>query len=365
VTAPRLSCASRRRTRSSRISSNGSAPSLCAYASAVSQQKARTPPGIRTPGPSATGLRNSTKSAAPVNLISPARLPLELIETVEAGFRRALSAAARRLRSHFAHTAGTLRRLGRRCTRGSARTQTAARIEFHQAADPVSELAAVRFGRNSGSQLIRIARLLVVTQDMPKRRGEIERVFLRFGRNEPRPRRPVSLSFRSAFRSAKSRLRAARACCCTGSPSRSRSTNSTGFSRPAKLPRRPAESLALTAFMRALRRKGPAAHTLDARGVPAPEARRGIAIRVGCAHNASPEPAFRNSRAARNLRSPGPSLAPQTARTRRLAWRVVRLPARISGSPPLAANRRRLCVARLRWPAHGVEGIPCGFSIAP
>jgi probable DNA repair protein len=61
----------------------------------------------------------------------------------------------------------------------------AARIEFHSAADPSSELAACALWTKARLKANPESRLLVVTQDARTRRGEIERAFQRFlGDNE-------------------------------------------------------------------------------------------------------------------------------------------------------------------------------------
>lgn len=57
--------------------------------------------------------------------------------------------------------------------------KTADRIQFYQAADPASELAACAIWCKQRLAASSHARLLVVTQDVAKRRGEIERAFLR------------------------------------------------------------------------------------------------------------------------------------------------------------------------------------------
>ncbi len=111
------------------------------------------------------------------NLISVARLPLELIEALKrdsaeraplllAGFDRVLLAQQELFSAWGA------------CTQVSL-GEIAAQIEFHQATDPASELAACAVWCNQQLTANPHARLLVVTQDVPTRRGEIERAFLR------------------------------------------------------------------------------------------------------------------------------------------------------------------------------------------
>jgi ATP-dependent helicase/nuclease subunit B len=112
------------------------------------------------------------------NMISPARLPLELIEVLRrdsaeraplllAGFDRLLPA-----RQELVAAWGN-------CTHVSS-AEAANRIEFHQAKDSASELAACAIWCKHQLAVAPHARLLVITQDVAKRRGEIERAFLRF-----------------------------------------------------------------------------------------------------------------------------------------------------------------------------------------
>jgi probable DNA repair protein len=110
------------------------------------------------------------------SLLSPARLPLELIPLLEsesaqrpalllAGFDRILPAQR-----------GLFDAWGE--WRQAAPGEPAPRLFFHQAANAQAELAACALW--SGRQLAANphARLLVVTQDAAERRGEIERAFL-------------------------------------------------------------------------------------------------------------------------------------------------------------------------------------------
>ena len=56
--------------------------------------------------------------------------------------------------------------------------ESATKIEFHEAADPSTELAACALWCKRRLAANPDARLLVVTQDVAQRRGEIERAFL-------------------------------------------------------------------------------------------------------------------------------------------------------------------------------------------
>ena len=112
------------------------------------------------------------------NLISSARLPLELIEALEceraarpplllAGFDRILPTQRRLFDAWGSWTEVPL-------------AEPARQIEFHHAADPAAELAACALWCKRQLAENPHARLLVVTKDVVKRRGEIERAFLGF-----------------------------------------------------------------------------------------------------------------------------------------------------------------------------------------
>jgi probable DNA repair protein len=112
------------------------------------------------------------------NLIGPARLPLELIPMLEAD----ASARPLLLLAGFDRMVPTQQALFAAWGNWSETPhgESAAQIKFHQAADPSSELAACALWCERRLAANPHARLLVVTQDVPKRRGEIERAFLRF-----------------------------------------------------------------------------------------------------------------------------------------------------------------------------------------
>ncbi len=111
-------------------------------------------------------------------LISAARLPLELKAALQAnsaarpplllaGFDRLLPAQ----RELFDAWGGWSE---------AAPGESAKRIAFHEAADPAQELAACALWCKSRLAADPGARLLVVAQDVRERRGEMERAFLRF-----------------------------------------------------------------------------------------------------------------------------------------------------------------------------------------
>ena len=111
-------------------------------------------------------------------MTSAARLPLELIEALEAepatrpplllaGFDRILPTQRRLFNAWGSWIEAPLR-------------ETAAQIEFHHSADSATELQACALWCARKLAERSHARLLVVTQEVLKRRGEIERAFLRF-----------------------------------------------------------------------------------------------------------------------------------------------------------------------------------------
>ena len=112
------------------------------------------------------------------NLISAARLPLELIDAL----KQNSAERAPLLLVGFDRVLPTQRELF--ATWGACTQvllgEIAAQIEFHQATDRASELAACAVWSKQQLAANSHARLLVVTQDVPTRRGEIERAFLRF-----------------------------------------------------------------------------------------------------------------------------------------------------------------------------------------
>jgi ATP-dependent helicase/nuclease subunit B len=125
------------------------------------------------------------------NLISADRLPLELIHAARrdsnerppillVGFDRILPVQ----RAVF-DAWGTFDE--------APMSEPATRIEFHSAADAASELAACSIWCRRQLEANPAARLLVITQDISQRRGEIERTFLRYTRSEQSSLRSPSL----------------------------------------------------------------------------------------------------------------------------------------------------------------------------
>ena len=150
---------------------------LCGYTPRLLKERARSTWQQDTAAFS-TWLAEFDESCRAGKLTSAARLPLELIEALEA------ERAARPplLLAGFDRILPTLRRLfdawgmWTEAPLGEAASQ----VEFHQAADPATELTACVFWCKRRLADHPHTRLLVVTQDVMKRRGEIERAFLRF-----------------------------------------------------------------------------------------------------------------------------------------------------------------------------------------
>ena len=116
------------------------------------------------------------------DLISEARLPLELLQMLEtdalvrepillAGFDRILPAQQNILQAWGAWQL-------------APRGESAAQIQFHEAADTAAELAACALWCKRQLSFNPRAHLLVVTQSVQQRRGEMERAFLRHADNE-------------------------------------------------------------------------------------------------------------------------------------------------------------------------------------
>ena len=188
------------------------------------------------------------------SLVSAARLPLELMQALKqdsaeraplllAGFDRILP------------TQQELFAAWGNCMQVSL-GEIAAQIEFQQVTDPASELAACAVWCKQKLTANPNARLLVVTQDVPARRGEIERAFLRLT-CEAGSASAASSIFEFSLGVPLSQIALARGAGLLlrwlTEPIEEHeldwllSTNQTAAS--------PGESLALAAFLRALRRK--------------------------------------------------------------------------------------------------------------
>lgn len=154
---------------------------LCAYAPQFLSSPARST-WQQDAGAFSRWLMALEEACQTSGLISEARLPMELLRMLEAdassrpplllaGFDRILPVQRKLLDAW-----GTWR--------VPQRGEAAALVQFYEAADASSELAAcVRWCRQKLSAKP-AARLLVVTQDVPQRRGELERTFLNLAGEE-------------------------------------------------------------------------------------------------------------------------------------------------------------------------------------
>jgi len=149
---------------------------ICAYAPQLLNKKARS---AWDQDSAAFGdwLTRFDEICRASSLISSARLPLELMQ----GLEQDSAERAPLLLAGFDRILPTQQDLF--AAWGACRQvplgEIAVRIEFHQATDPASELAACAVWCKQQLTANPHARLLVVTQDVPARRGEIERAFLR------------------------------------------------------------------------------------------------------------------------------------------------------------------------------------------
>ena len=153
---------------------------LCGYAPRLLKESARRG-WQQDPAACSAWLAAFDETCRAGSLASAARLPLELIEALEADS----STRTPLLLAGFDRILPTQRRLFNAwgAWKEVASGEAAAQIEFFGASDPASELTACALWCKRMLSEHPHARLLVVTQDIVKRRGEIERAFLRF----PRP----------------------------------------------------------------------------------------------------------------------------------------------------------------------------------
>ncbi len=150
---------------------------LCNYAPTLLQQRARNG-WDQDAAAFSSWLTTFDNACRAGNMVSAARLPLELIPALRAdsfarpplllaGFDRILP-AQRELFAAWGECAAI------------PAGETAARITFHSTKDPSAELAACAIWCRQQLAASPHARLLVVSQDVAARRGEMERNFLRF-----------------------------------------------------------------------------------------------------------------------------------------------------------------------------------------
>jgi len=195
------------------------------------------------------------------NLLSPARLPLELIPLLE----NAPSASARPplLLAGFDRVLPTQRRLfdaWGHCQEASA-GPSAREVRFYHAPDAQSEFAACALWCKRQLASNPNASLLVITQDLSERRGEIERAFLGFADGvEPPSSSPlfefslgIPLGQVPLARGAQLLLR------WISSPSRENPLAENELDwllSTGQIAADPEEAIALQTYMRALRRRG-------------------------------------------------------------------------------------------------------------
>jgi probable DNA repair protein len=226
---------------------------ICAYAPQLLNKKARNV-WDQDAAAFSDWLNRFDEICRASSLVSSARLPLELMRALKqdsaeraplllAGFDRILPTQ----QELFAEWGA--------CTQVSL-GETAAQIEFNQATDRASELAACAVWCKQQLVANPHARLLVVTQDIPSRRGEIERAFLRLA-CEGGSASAASSIFEFSLGVPLSQITLARGASVLlhwlTEPIEEHELDwllSTG-----QIAASPGESLALTAFMRALRRK--------------------------------------------------------------------------------------------------------------
>ena len=215
---------------------------LCAYSPRLLNQSARGG-WDRDAAAFSAWLAVFDETCGAGNLISPARLPLELIDVLEADN----SQRAPLLLAGFDRILPTQRKLFDAWGKWSESLpgKSARDIHFHSASDPAAELAACALWCKRRLIANPNARLLVVAQDAAQHRGEMERAFLRYlSADRIGPGSAISLNFRSVFHWAKFHWRAVQASYFAGSPAQSKSMSSIGsFRQVTTLPTQQNRSL--------------------------------------------------------------------------------------------------------------------------
>ncbi|MGB7264109.1 MAG: hypothetical protein WBC92_01265, partial [Terracidiphilus sp.] len=190
-------------------------------------------------------------------LISSARLPLDLTQKLPDALASGTAPRAPLLLAGFDRILPTQKDLlsaWGACTQAPL-AEPASNIHFHASSDPASELAACALWCQRKLTANPHTRLLVVTQDVPRRRGEIERAFLRFMHPGPGASNPTSL-IEFSLGVPLSQIALARSAglllhWLDGSITEHELDWLASSGHSAS----PEESLALTAFLRAIRRK--------------------------------------------------------------------------------------------------------------
>jgi probable DNA repair protein len=227
---------------------------ICAYAPQLLNKRTRTA-WDQDAGAFSEWLTKFDALCAAGGLVSPARLPLELIGTLKtnpaerptlllAGFDRILPT-----QQEFFAAWGA-------CSQVSL-AESAARIEFHAAPGPASELAACAIWCRQQLAINSHARLLVVTQDAANRRGEIERAFFRFVLEGSNASAQSSVfEFSLGVPLAQIALARGAGLLLHWLSEAIEEHELDWLFSTGQIAASPAESLALTGFMRTLRRKG-------------------------------------------------------------------------------------------------------------
>jgi ATP-dependent helicase/nuclease subunit B len=191
-------------------------------------------------------------------LLSAARLPLELSAELEtdatkrpplllAGFDRILPTQQTLFAAWDAGNA----------VREAPFSATAEQVEFHLAADPASELAACALWSKARLTSNPHARLLVITQDARERRGEIERGFLRYlSADDNSPGTSSLLEFSLGVPLGRVALAQGAQLLLRWLGDSTAENELDWLLSTDQIAASPEESRALTAFMRALRRRG-------------------------------------------------------------------------------------------------------------
>ena len=159
---------------------------LCSYAPQFLKESAR----VGWPGDArhfSSWLAAFDASCLSSNLLSSARLPLELIQMLEGSAPTGLPSRPPLLLAGFDRILPIQRRFfdawGQ--SQEAAAGTEASEIHVYSTSDTQSELAACALWCKSRLAVDPQARLLVVTQDLAQRRGEIERAFLSLAEDRP------------------------------------------------------------------------------------------------------------------------------------------------------------------------------------
>ena len=310
---------------------------ICAYAPQLLNKKARSA-WDQDAGAFSEWLAEFDALCAAGGLISPARLPLELIAALKldsaerpplllAGFDRILP------------TQQELFDCMGRLHAGFAWTNPPRESNFIKPRTLSPSSPPARIWCKQQLAVNPHARLLVVTQDVPNRRGEIERAFLRFVLEGATASAPSSVfEFSLGVPLGQIALARGAGLLLHWLTESIEEHELDWLLSTGQMAASPAESLALTAFMRALRRKGleRTRWTLAEflRQKPGAELPAAWVARITQAQRR-----LAGIRAPPAIPAGLGRVGSATPRTRRLARRAPAHQRGIPGSPPLAANR--------------------------